>query len=54
MSMRCDQVISKLATAIWNATGDEYTARAAVRMHTEGQRLLELLDDLDELLSTHG
>lgn len=47
------QVLSKLATAMWNATVDEYTARAAARMQAEGQRLLELLDDLEELLATH-
>ena len=47
------QVISKVATEMWNATADEYTARAAARMQAEGNRLLQLLDDLDELLSTH-
>ena len=46
------QVISKLATGMWNATAEEYTARAAQRMQREGQRLLHLLDDLDELLAT--
>ena len=46
------QVISKLATGMWNATAEEYTARAAQRMQQEGQRLLDLLDDLDELLAT--
>lgn len=47
------QVLSKLATGMWNATAEEYTARAAQRMQHEGQRLLDLLDDLDELLATH-
>ncbi|CAL5229140.1 g12413 [Coccomyxa viridis] len=48
------QVLSKLATAMWNATAEEYTARAAARMQAEAQRLLELLDDLEELLATHS
>ena len=47
------QVLSKLATALWIAAADEYTARAAGRMQAEGRRLLELLDDLEELLATH-
>ncbi len=46
------QVISKAATEMWNATVDEYTARSAARLQAEGNRLLQLLDDLDELLST--
>ena len=51
--VRVLQVISKVATEMRNATADEYTARAAARMQAEGNRLLQLLDDLDELLSTH-
>ena len=46
------QVLSKLSTGMWNATAEEYTARATQRMQHEGQRLLDLLDDLDELLAT--
>ncbi len=49
----CCQVLSKLATAMWNATAEEYTARAAARMQAEAQRLLKLQDDLEELLATH-
>ena len=47
------QVLSKLATAMWNAAADDYTARAAARLQAQGQRLIELLDDLDELLATN-
>lgn len=51
--VRLLQVLSKMATEMWNATADEYTARTAACMQAEGNRLLQLLDDLDELLSTY-
>ncbi|EIE20595.1 hypothetical protein COCSUDRAFT_37819 [Coccomyxa subellipsoidea C-169] len=47
------QVISKRATDIWKAVAEAYVDGRSIVVRREGARLLQLLDDLEELLATN-
>ncbi|BDA50506.1 Alpha-N-acetylglucosaminidase [Coccomyxa sp. Obi] len=47
------QVISKRATDIWKAIAEAYVTGRSLVVRREGGRLLQLLDDLEELLATN-
>jgi hypothetical protein len=47
------QVMSKRATEVWEAVAEAYQYGRSLIVESEGARLLQLLDDLDELLASH-
>ena len=49
----CAQVISKLATGAWQAVVEAYALGRSLALHAQGEFLLGLLDDMEELLATN-
>lgn len=47
------QVISKRATDIWKAVAEASVTGRSIVVRREGVRLMQLLDDLEELLATN-
>jgi hypothetical protein len=47
------QVISKRATDIWKAVAEAFVTGRSIVVRREGVRLMQLLDDLEELLATN-
>ncbi len=47
------QVLSKLGTELWQGVVGSYQARHATGLQAAAAKLLTLLTDMDQLLSTH-